>query len=239
MLHGASMNRAARLMTAAASGILCDAPTERATRTTFKFEERGALQLAGLGDMAVVFRPAEQHVVLSSSPILIGRERELESLRRTFDEARLGGTRLLAVMGESGIGKSALVIAFADELRSMATTVSLARAERDDRRTSLLPWRRVLASLLGLSSDSEGTVVLDAIKSRLATHPRIMDRLALLNGVLGVEIPENESTRHLEGAHRGDATMRLLGDLLGVVAPPPVVLVLADSQWLGSASWRR
>jgi class 3 adenylate cyclase len=238
MVHGASMNRAARLMTAAASGILCDAPTERATRTTFKFEERGALQLAGLGDMAAVFRPVEQHVVLSSSPILIGRERELESLRRTFDEARLGGTRLLAVIGESGIGKSALVTAFADELRSMATTVSLARAERDDRRTSLLPWRRVLASLLGLSSDSEGTVVLHAVKSRVATHPMIMDRLALLNGVLGVEIPENESTRHLEGAHRGDATMRLLGDLLGVVAPRPVVLVLEDSQWLDSASWR-
>ena len=137
-------------MTAAASGILCDAPTERATRSAFKFEERGALQLAGLGDMAAVFRPAEQYVVPSSSPVLIGRERELEFLRRTFDEARLGGKRLLAVMGELGIGKSALVTAFADELRSTAATVSLARAERDDRRTSLLPWRRVLASLLEL-----------------------------------------------------------------------------------------
>jgi class 3 adenylate cyclase len=238
MVHGAPMNRAARLMTAAASGILCDAPTERATRTAFKFEERGALQLAGLGDMAAVFRPAEQQAVPSSSPVLIGRARELESLRRTFDEARLGGRGLLAVMGESGIGKSALVTTFVDELRSTGTTVSVARAERDDRRTSLLPWRRVLASLLGLSSDSEGTVVLDAIKSRVANHPTIMDRLPLLNGVLGVEIPENESTRHLEGAHRGDATMRLLGDLLRVVVPRPVVLVLEDSQWLDSASWR-
>ena len=32
--------------------------------------------------------------------------------------------------------------------------------------------------------------------------------------------------------------MRLLGDLLGVVASRPVVLVLEDSQWLDSASWR-
>lgn len=238
MVHGASMNRAARLMTAASNGILCDAPTERATRTAFKFEERGSLQLAGLGDMAAVFCPAEQNVARSSSPILIGREHELECLRRTFDEACLEGKRLLALVGESGIGKSALVTAFADELRATATTVALARAERDDRRTSLLPWRRVVASLLGLSSDSEGVVVLDAIKSRLVAHPMIMDRLALLNGVLGVEIPETESTRHLEGAHRGDATMRLLGDLLGVVAPRPVVLVLEDSQWLDSASWR-
>ncbi|MCP3446153.1 AAA family ATPase [Bradyrhizobium sp. CCGUVB14] len=238
MVHGSSMNRAARLMTAAETGILCDAPTERSTRTAFKFEERGALQLVGLGDMAAVFRPAEHHELPTSSPVLIGRERELESLRRTFDDARLGETRLLAVIGESGIGKSALVTAFSDELRSMATTVALARAERDDRRTSLLPWRRVLASLLGLSPDSEGTFILRAITSRVAMHPTIMDRLALLNGVLGVELPENESTRHLEGAHRGDATMRLLGDLLAIIAPRPVVLVLEDSQWLDSASWR-
>jgi len=238
MVHGASMNRAARLMTAATTGILCDAPTERASRTVFKFEERGALQLAGLGDMAAVYRPAEQQVVPTSSPVLIGRERELDVLRHTFSEARDGGKRLLAVVGESGIGKSALITAFADALRSMASTVSLARAERDDRRTSLLPWRRVLASLLALSSDSEGTVVLDALKLRVAKHPTIMDRLALLNGVLGLDIPENENTRHLEGAHRGDATMRLLGELLNVVAPRPLVLVLEDSQWLDSASWR-
>ena len=186
MVHGAPMNRAARLMTADSRGILCDAPTARACRAAFRFEERGALQLAGLGDMAAVFCPAEPHATASFATFLIGRRSELEVLRRAFDEAQ-GGKCLLVVMGESGIGKSALVTAFADELCSTATTVCVARAERDDRRTSLLPWRRVLASLLGLSSDVEGALVLNALAARVTNDPTIVGRLPLLDCVLGIE----------------------------------------------------
>ena len=69
-------------------------------------------------------------------------------------------------------------------------------------------------------------------RSRVKNDTTTLERLPLLDGVLGIEISENENTRHLQGAHRGDATMRLLGDLLGVVGPRPLVLVLEDSQWL-------
>ena len=33
-----------------------------------------------------------------------------------------------------------------------------------------------------------------------------------------METPQNEGTRHLEGAHRADATMRLLGEVIGLLA---------------------
>jgi class 3 adenylate cyclase len=238
MANGAPINRAARLMMANDRGILCDAPTERASRSTFKFEPRGTLQLAGLGEVAAVFHPREPHAAPSSDVFLVGRHGELELLNRTLDEARAGGKRLLVVMGESGIGKSTLVASFTETLRSTGTTVYVARAERDDRRTSLLPWRRLLASLLNLAPDLDGLLVLDALRSRVKNDSTILERLPLLDGVLGIEISENENTRHLQGAHRGDATMRFLGDLLGVVGPRPLVLVLEDSQWLDSASWR-
>lgn len=238
MAHGAPINRAARLMMANDRGILCDAPTERASRSAFKFEPQGTLQLAGLGDMAAVFRPVEPREISSSEIFLVGRRGELELLKRTFEEVRGGGKRLLVVMGESGIGKSTLVASFTETLRSFGTTVALARAERDDRRTSFLPWRRLLGSILNLAVDVDGTLLLDAISSRVRNESRILERLPLLDGVLGIGIPETDNTRHLQGAHRGDATMRLVGDLLGLVAPSPLVLVLEDSQWLDSASWR-
>jgi class 3 adenylate cyclase len=238
MAHGAPINRAARLMMADDRGILCDAPTERASRSAFKFEPRGTLQLAGLGDMAAVFHPREPQATTFSEVFLVGRGSELDLLKRAFDEARVGGKRLLAVMGESGIGKSTLVAWFTEKLRAAGNVVSVARAERDDRRTSLLPWRRLLASLLNLAPDLDGIVVLEALTSRVKDDPALHERLPLLDGVLGIEIPESESTRHLQGAHRADATMRLLSDLLGVVGPRPLVLVLEDSQWLDSASWR-
>jgi hypothetical protein len=238
MVLGAPMNRAARLMTAQPNGILCDAATERASRAAFHFEERGALQLAGLGDMAAVFRPAIARDGTISAAPLIGRDNELELLKRTFDETRDGGKRLLAVFGESGIGKSALVTTFTSQLHSAGVTVATARAERGDRRTSLLPWRRLLASLLGLHFDSESVAVFEETSERARDHPALLSKLPLLDGVLGIPILENDSTRHLQGAHRADATMRLLADLVGVLAARPLALVLEDGQWLDSASWR-
>ncbi|CDX32441.1 hypothetical protein MPLA_160078 [Mesorhizobium sp. ORS 3359] len=237
MVFGAPVNRAARLMTASTS-ILCDAPTERASRRSFRFEERGTLQLEGLGEMAAVFCPADQRAPEQNTASLIGRENELGALERTFHEAREGSRRLAVILGESGIGKTALIKGFTDELRLAGTAVFVAGAERDDRRTSLLPWRRLLAAVLGLSSGSDGVTVLQRVTERVQGHPSVAARLPLLGDVLGVEIPQNDATRHLEGANRADATMRLLGDLMDRLSPRPLVLVLEDSQWLDSASWR-
>lgn len=238
MMHGAPVNRAARLMTAFATGIICDAPTERANRAAFDFEQQGTLQLDGLGDMAAVFRPLGPQPRVAASSTVTGRDKEMAVLRQTFGEAGNGGTRLLAVLGEPGIGKTALVTAFAKELQDSGVEVGVVRAEREDRRTSFLAWRRVLASLLGLPPDCDGFTALDEIRARVRAVPGVVARLPLLGGVLGIVIPESEGTRHLEGPHRGDATMRLLGDLVGVLAPRPLVLVMEDSQWLDSASWR-
>lgn len=238
MVFGPPVNRAARLMTAVFGDVLCDAPTERASRATFSFEKRGAFQLEGLGDMAPVFRPLEPHLPALLPTTLIGRHSELEFLRSAFEEARAGTTRLVAVVGEPGIGKSALVSAWSDELRSTGTMVSVARAERDDRRTSLLTWRRVLESVLGLPADSSGVDVLESLIASVQGNSSILGRVPLLGDMLAVEIAQNEGTRHLEGAHRADATMRLLGDIIGELAPRPLALVLEDSQWLDSASWR-
>ena len=78
--------------------------------------------------------------------------------------------------------------------------------------------------------------MLEAVAARLQGNSHVVARLPLLGDVLGIEIPQNEGTRHLEGAHRADATMRLLGDLIDYLAPRPLVLALEDSQWL---DWRR
>ncbi|WP_027997443.1 AAA family ATPase [Sinorhizobium arboris] len=238
MVLGTPLNRAARLVTTVSDDVLCDAPTERASRTSFDFERRGTLQLAGLGDVAPVFRPLEPRSRPLPAAALIGRERELAFLQKAFDETRDGSSGLVALLGEPGIGKSRLVATFTDNLRAVGVAVSVVPAERDDRRSSLLAWRRVLESLLGLPSESDGLVLLESIAARVRSVPWIADRLPLLNDLLAVEIQQSEGTRHLDGAHRADATMRLLGDILGVLAPRPFALVLEDSQWLDSASWR-
>jgi len=45
---------------------------------------------------------------------LVGRDGELASAERAIGEARRGGSRVLAITGEAGIGKSALLAAIAE-----------------------------------------------------------------------------------------------------------------------------
>ena len=238
MVLGTPVNRAARLVMTVSSDVLCDAPTERASRASFDFERRGTVQLAGLGDVAPVYRPLEPRLRALPAATLIGRERELAFLQHVFEETLGGSSRLVVILGEPGIGKSRLAATFTDNLHAAGIAIAITLAERDDRRSSLLAWRRVLETLLGLPVESDGLILLESITARIRSAPWIADRLPLLNDLLAIEIEQNEGTRHLEGAHRADATMRLLGDILGVLAPRPFALVLEDSQWLDSASLR-
>lgn len=238
MVLGPPVNRAARLMAVAADDVLCDAPTERASRATFSFERRGALQLEGLGDMAPAFRPQMRHAPAPAPASLIGRERELRFLRTTFASVSGGTNSLVVILGEPGIGKTRLVTTFIDELRAKGAVVAVAPAERDDRRTSLWAWRRLIETLLGLPPDSDGARLYERIRDRVRSDAAVLARLPLLADVLTIDILQNESTRHLDGAHRADATMRLMGDIIATTAPHPLTLVLEDSQWLDSASWR-
>jgi class 3 adenylate cyclase len=238
MVQGPAVNRAARLMTATVDDILCDSPTERAARTLFSFERRGAVQLEGLGDMAPVFRPMGATPLKLTSTSLIGRHNELNFLRQSLEDTSADTNRLVIVLGEPGIGKTALVNAFMEELRANGKTVCLSRAERDDRRTSLLAWRRILEALVGLPTDTGGAELFRCISLGVGDRIGVSERLPLLGDMLGIEVPQNESTRHLEGAHRADATMRLIGEIVGCLAPRPLTIVLEDSQWLDSASWR-
>ncbi len=238
MVLGQTVNRAARLMTEAPEGVLCDAPTERAARATFAFERRGTVQLLGLSDVAPVFAPLQRRRVAPSATGLIGREAELAFLKAAHSETLAGANRLVVVLGEPGIGKTTLVNAFADDLAANGLVVPVVRAERDDRRTSMLAWRRVLEALVAMPADSDGKRVYEAIASRLRGHDDLTARLPLLADMLSTEAAQTGRTRHLEGAHRADATMRLLGEVIALMAPKPLALVLEDSQWLDSASWR-
>ncbi|MEL6464239.1 MAG: AAA family ATPase [Pseudomonadota bacterium] len=238
MAIGQTVNRAARLMTEASEGILCDAPTERAARNAFLFERRGTLQLLGLSDMTPVFEPLERTPEVVSSVDIVGRTKEIEALHSAFEDVKAGANQIVIVEGEAGIGKTTLVTAFADHLKADGHAVSIACADREVQRTSLLIWRRVLEFLVDMPIDSNGLDVFELIEARTRHADGVAERLPLLGDVLSIDIPQTEMTRHLQGAHRADATMRLLGTLIDYLGPRPLSLVLEDCQWLDSASWR-
>jgi hypothetical protein len=66
-------------------------------------------------------------VSMTSGPHLIGRDDELRSLLGRLDGVSSGG-RVIWLVGEPGIGKSALPAGVAEQARSLGLTVLTARA---------------------------------------------------------------------------------------------------------------
>jgi DNA-binding NarL/FixJ family response regulator len=140
--------------------------------------------------------------------VLIGREVELERIGRALEIARSGGSDVLALRGEPGIGKTAL-IAFATESADGMTVLRVRGLEAE----SELPFA-------GLTELLEPAIEL---RSRLPAA-----QAAALAGALSLE-PAPPQARLAIGA-------AVLG-LLGLAAEDrPVLCVVDDLQWLDQPS---
>lgn len=139
---GATVNRAARLQTAAPpDGILLSAATARHVRGSFGLQDYGELELKG------VDRPVRTYLVHSAaesgfwstarglegvSTRTIGREVELQLLAKLFEDTLEERTsRVVTVVGEAGIGKSRLLADFEAWLAGLPHSAWLLRGRAD------------------------------------------------------------------------------------------------------------
>ncbi|MBI3248068.1 MAG: AAA family ATPase [Deltaproteobacteria bacterium] len=118
---GHSTNIAARLENLAVPGSIVVSPsTHRLTEGYFEFKPLGETQIKG------VSAPLQLHEVLGVGPLrtkmqvaarrglarFVGRQSEMEQLRKALDSAKAGHGQIAGVMGEPGVGKSRLFYEF-------------------------------------------------------------------------------------------------------------------------------
>jgi class 3 adenylate cyclase/tetratricopeptide (TPR) repeat protein len=234
---GTPMNRAARLMALHTDGVVCDAATEKANRAVVVFEPGESLQATGLSTPVQSYRPIGRQTASRLLRPMVGRDHELLVLQQALSAARKGRSQFVVVRGEAGIGKSRLMTQFLREVNAELEP-TFARAERTDRVKTLLPWFRILCQRLGVSEHDSSERLLAELRQRLVEHPDLVERLPLLGVMLGSDLPQTETTRHLLAASRADATVRVLVEVIRAVSAAPRVIVFEDGQWLDSASWR-
>jgi len=237
---GSAVNIAARLAQEAAAGeLLVSEVVRQLLRTSGAppMREREGLVLKGVQDPPRVYAvvrpdvkgetraaPAPSEVAIPATPPvdqrmlcpeLVGRERELHRLGALLQETLAGRGHTILLAGGAGIGKSAVLRAFAERATPAGARVLVGECTEIEARRPFGPFIDLAAVARGQPSSSTDAAEL----------------LGLPNGRRGLSLlePPGEAERY----HVHAAFARFFGDLAG---QSPLVLVIEELHWADEAT---
>ncbi len=240
---GDAVNLASRLMAVAPIGeIRCSESIYEAAKGRWVFDTLPSVVLKGMEEPQPVYRPRgrERGHRNAMSSKLIGRRGELAVLKQGLNAAKGGERRILFVEGEAGIGKSRLVEEIVRSADAAGFVTLLGAADSIEQHTPYRSWRDLLRSFFAIDEAMEASQRNEQVLQTIgAIDPTYIERAALLNDILGIRLPESDLTRSYTSEVRQESLAALVGDLLVHRSEEaPLVLVIEDTHWLDSLSWK-
>jgi DNA-binding winged helix-turn-helix (wHTH) protein/predicted ATPase len=240
---GGPLNLADRLHAAAKPGSLVIAEsTRRLVGEMFDYRDLGLLALDGLAKPSQVWQVLgestvesrfEAHRDVRLSP-LVGRDDELQLLRRRWPEVRRGEGHIALVSGEPGIGKSRLAVALQERLPRDAATVLRYFCSPHHSDSPLFPVTREIERDAGFARSDTPEQKLAKLNAMLRrTGGDRPDELPLIAALLSLQVEEEGSDAEMSAQKRRDRTLATLIDRFERLARQrPVLLIVEDVQWI-------
>jgi class 3 adenylate cyclase len=188
LVTGDAVNVAARLeQTAAAGEVILGELTRRLAGDAVEAEAIAPLSLKGKAEPVPAYRLLRVAAAGAGSRThelpLVGRDAELEELRRLFREAmheRRGGR--ITVIGDAGVGKSRLVYEFLAEAESSARVVQGQCLAYGDGIT-FWPLLRVVQHAAGILEDDDADTARARIAALIDNEPDVLARVESIAGL--------------------------------------------------------
>jgi class 3 adenylate cyclase/tetratricopeptide (TPR) repeat protein len=249
---GDAVNVASRLKEAAAeSGVYVSHDTYRLVSDLFRAETLGQVSVKGRQAPITVYR------IVGSQPRrffdrveavegvevpMIGRAAEMDSLQETLREAaRTGRGRLVAIVGDAGVGKSRLMREFNRSLESLPFKVTRFQGHTDQRLMEV-PYsllRDLLISHFGIEDSDRAATIEEKLIRGLAAGLTAPDsptrqagrreRARIIGQLVGLDLPGGGA----EPAIARERALESLLDYFGVVADlsAATLVFLEDVHW--------
>lgn len=186
---GDAVNVAARLQSAAAPGsIVVGDATRRQLEAFFELRPLGSLEVKGRTAAVPAFELLGRRAAAQRATVpIVGRERELGILREAVADVRSGRGRIVALVGDAGVGKSRLI----DEVRSAWTAAgggpwSEARGQSYGSGQPYHLLRQELLSACGATDDESAASVRAKVETGLARAGLEPDSVSAMLVMLGM-----------------------------------------------------
>jgi class 3 adenylate cyclase len=241
---GQTTHLAARMEQLAPAGtIRLTAETLRLAEGYVEVTTLGPIPVKGLPDPIEVYeltgagvaRTRMQAAAIRGLTRFVGRDAEIEHLRRVLGQAAAGRGQLVAIIGEAGVGKSRLVYEFTHSHRVRDWLVLEAASVSYGKATSYLPVIDLLKGYFKIGDHDDHREVRDKVLGRVlgldrALEPLLTPLLVLLD--VPVEDPAWQTLDPPQRRQRTlDAVKRLL---LRESQRQPLLLVFEDLHWIDS-----
>src|SRR5205085_4813627 len=220
---GQTTHLAARMEQSALPGSVLLAPdTLRLAEGYVQVKALGPVPIKGLAEPVEVYellgagtaRSRLQAAAARGLTKFVGRDAELETLRRTLDQAGSGHGQIVALVGEPGVGKSRLVWEFSHSHRTQDWLVLEAGSVSYGKASAYLPIIELLKSYCGIEDRDDARRMREKLTGKLLTlDPALQSTLPALLSLLDVPA-DDPGWQALDPPQRRQRTLDALKRLL-------------------------
>jgi len=243
---GDTTNLAARMESMAKPGTtLGTANTHKLARDFFQFEPMGKVQVKGKEE------PVEAYVLLEATEVetrieasaakgltkLVGRGREMETIKEAYERARSGSGQVVGIVGEAGVGKSRLLIELRNMLPKEAYTYLEGRCLQYGGSMTYLPLLDILKSYFEIKEEGLEYIIKKKIAEKIShLDQRLNSTLPPFQEILSLKV-EDGAYLQLEPGAKKLRTFEAIRDLLVRESQnKPLILAIEDLHWIDSSS---
>jgi class 3 adenylate cyclase/tetratricopeptide (TPR) repeat protein len=238
---GETPNLAARLQVLAEPDtVVIDSNTHRLLGYLFEYHTLGLLSVKGFDNPLAVWQVVRVSAVDSrfealraTTTPLIGRDEEIDLLRRQWDQAKRGDGCVVLISGEPGIGKSRIAQTVLEWLSVEPHTPLRLFCSPHHQDSAFYPSITQLQRAAGFRRADTADQRLDKLEAVLAQGTNDVSEAApLLAALLSIPIGTRYRPLGLRPEKQKEKTLKaLLAQVEGLAARQPVLMVFEDAQW--------